>query len=87
MKNYKEKCEIIAEGNSYYVNIHSYRNGADQLRFRVSVNEGPVSIFGWDNHLDRFAVMADNRNPSISPTLEMIIARKLDRVPELKKAA
>lgn len=87
MKNYSEKFEVIADGKSYNVYISGYKNGSDQPRFRVSVNEGPVAVFGWDENLDRFAVMVDKRNPPISSSLEMIIAHKLNHIPELKVAA
>lgn len=84
MKNYREQFEVIAEGKSYDVNVSAYKNGSDQDRFRVSVNEGAIAVFGWDQGLDRFAVMADKRNPSITPALEMIIAHKLEHISEMK---
>lgn len=87
MKNYSEKFEVIAEGKSYQISLTAYKNGMEQDRFRVSVNEGPVAVFGWDHQLDRFAIMPDKRNPVISPTLERIIAHKLDHIAELKIAA
>ncbi|MGN6494080.1 MAG: hypothetical protein ACTHLE_18925 [Agriterribacter sp.] len=87
MKTRRETFEIIAEGKPYIVNATSYLNGSEQLRFRVSVNNSPVCIFGWDEGLDRFAIIKDNRDPMIAPSVEMLISERLENVYAQIKAA
>ncbi|MGN6440237.1 MAG: hypothetical protein ACTHMM_27170 [Agriterribacter sp.] len=87
MKTRRETFEITAEGKPYIVNATSYLNGSEQLRFRVSVNNSPVCIFGWDEGLDRFAIIKDNRDPMIAPAVEMLISERLENVYAQIKAA
>ncbi len=88
MKTKREIFEITAEGKPYIVNTTSYLNGSEQIRFRVSVNNSPVCIFGWDQGLDRFAIIKDNRDPMVSSSVEMLISRKLENISaELRAAA
>ena len=87
MKTVTEIFEIIAEGKPYTVKATSFLNGMEKLRYRVSVNNSPVCIFGWDEGLDRFAILKDARNPDIHPAAEMIIARKLENMFAKKQAA
>lgn len=82
-----EKFEIISAGNVYQVRATEYINGSNELRYRVSYNDSPVSVFGWNEDLDRFAVMHDSRNPSTHPEIENAIARKLENIQSLKQAA
>lgn len=87
MKTRRETFEITAEGRPYNVNATSYLNGSEELRFRVSVNNSPICIFGWDQGLDRFAIIKDNRDPMVSPSVEMLIAQKLENVHAQIRAA
>ena len=87
MKAATEIFEIIAEGKPYMVKATFFLNGMEQIRFRVSVNDSPLCIFGWDEGLDRFAILKDARDPDIHPAAEMIIARKLENLFAKKQAA
>jgi hypothetical protein len=87
MKTVTEIFAIIAEGKPYTVKTTSFLNGMEKLRFRVSVNNSPVCIFGWDEDLDRFAILKDARDPDIQPAVEMIVARKLENLFAKKQAA
>lgn len=69
------------------VKATSFLNGMEKLRFRVSVNNSPVCIFGWDEGLDRFAILKDARDPEIHPATEVIIAGKLENLLAGKQAA
>ncbi len=87
MKTVREIFEIIAEGKPFMVKATSFLNGMEKLRFRVSVNNSPICIFGWDEGLDRFAILKDKRDPEIHPSTELIIARKLESLSASKQAA
>ena len=87
MKTSTEIFEMIADGKPYVVRATSFLNGMEQLRFRVSVNNSPVCIFGWDEGLNRFAILKDPRDPDVHPAAEMVIARKLENLFARKQAA
>ncbi len=87
MKPTTEIFEIMAEGKPYIVKATPYLNGREKLRFRVSMNDSAICIFGWDESLDRFAIMKDARDPAVHPAAEMIIARKLENISARKQAA
>ena len=87
MKTTTEIFEIVADGNPYMVKATPFVNGREKLRFRVSVNNSPVCIFGWDEDLDRFAILKDARDPDVYPAAEMVIARKLENLFAKKQAA
>lgn len=82
-----EKFEIISGGSVYQVRATEYINGIGELRYRVSYNNSPVSVFGWNDSLNRFAVMHDDRNPNTHPEIENAIARKLENIQAMKQAA
>jgi uncharacterized protein with WD repeat len=78
--------ELPVEGTVYTVKATPYTIATKENRFRVSINESPVYIFGWNNDFDRFAVIDDN--PSIiRGNLEMAIAQKLQYAVPQKYAA
>ncbi|MBX2922419.1 MAG: hypothetical protein KF746_09530 [Chitinophagaceae bacterium] len=87
MKTKRTIFEITAGDRPYTVNATSYLNGSEQLRFRVSVNNSPVFIFGWNEQLDRYAIMKDDRDPAISPSVEMQIAHMLEAISSQMKVA
>jgi uncharacterized protein with WD repeat len=62
-------------------------NGQEELRYRVSVNESPVCVFGWNSDRNRFAIMHDPRNPNISGEIEQAIADRLKHISKMKEAA
>ncbi|HEX5025753.1 MAG TPA: hypothetical protein VFV68_10795 [Agriterribacter sp.] len=87
MKTVTEIFEIFAGERPYMIKATSYFNGREKLRFRVTVNNSPVCVFGWDEDLDRLAIMQDSRNPFIHPAAELAIARKLESIYTKKLAA
>lgn len=87
MKTIREMFEILADGKTYIVNAISYLNGNEELRYRVSVNNSPVFVFGWNDNLNRYAVMHDTRNPQITSSTETAIAGKLENLFAKKQAA
>ncbi|HRN56175.1 MAG TPA: hypothetical protein PLL71_06970 [Agriterribacter sp.] len=87
MKSTTAIFECMAEGKPYVVKATPYLNGREKLRFRVSVNNSAICIFGWDEGLDRYAILKDARDPEIHPAAEMIIAGKLENLFAEKHAA
>lgn len=82
-----ENFEIVSGGNIYNVSATEYVNGNDELRYRVSFNNNPVCVFGWNEMMNRFAVMHDKRNPSMPDNIEMAIGKRLERIKAMKEAA
>jgi hypothetical protein len=87
MRLVTEKFEILSGGNIYHVLATEYLNGQEELRYRVSVNESPVSVFGWNSDRNRFAIMHDPRNPNIPGEIEQAIADRLKHISKMKEAA
>jgi hypothetical protein len=55
--------------------------------YRISYNNGPVHVFGWDEGLDRFAETGKTAD-TIPPVIEMAIAEKLQySVAQMQHAA
>ena len=55
--------------------------------YRVSYNNEPVHIFGWDEGLERFAI-TEKTAELVPPVVEMSIAEELQqRVAQLQDAA
>lgn len=87
MKLRTENFEIVSNGNIYTVKATEYFNGIEELRYRVSFNNNPVCVFGWNNELNRFAVMYDKRNPAMPGNIETAIGKKLEKIQAMKEAA
>lgn len=82
-----QNFEIASNGNIYNVKATEYINGSEELRYRVSVNNNPISVFGWNNDLNRFAIMHDKRNPDLSADMELAIGNRLEKIQAMKEAA
>ncbi|MCC6288512.1 MAG: hypothetical protein IT249_11570 [Chitinophagaceae bacterium] len=82
-----ENFEIVSGGNIYTIKATEYINGSEELRYRVSFNDNPICVFGWNDELNRFAVMHDKRNPNMSNDIEVAISKKLEKFQQLKEAA
>ncbi|MEO5682686.1 MAG: hypothetical protein ABIQ88_08590 [Chitinophagaceae bacterium] len=79
--------ELPINGKFYTVTATPYTVPAGDTLFRVSYNDGPVHIFGWDEGLERFSEM-DTEAEVIPPVVEMAIADKLqDAISQLEDAA
>ena len=82
-----ENFEITSGGNIYQVRATEYINGSGELRYRVSFNDSPVCVFGWNEAFNGFAMMHDNRNPDINREIEKAISYKLENLQAMKQAA
>jgi len=79
--------ELTINNRSYEVIATPFMVASGDLMYRVSYNNGPVHVFGWDEGLDRFAEI-DNAADTIPPAVEMEIADKLNEFSsELQNAA
>lgn len=82
-----ENFEIVSGGNIYNVKATEYVNGSEELRYRVSFNNNPICVFGWNDEFSRFLVMHDKRNPNMPADIEMAIGNRLQKMMALNKAA
>lgn len=79
--------DVTVNGRSYAVNATAFKIPSGETFYRVSYNNGPVHVFGWDEGLDRFAEM-DKAADIIPPIIEMAIAERLDQnVSQMQDAA
>lgn len=79
--------EVPVNGRLYAVNATPFKLASGETCYRVSYNNGPVHVFGWDEGLDRFAG-TDNAADIIPPVVEMAIAQQLEQyVSQMQEAA
>lgn len=79
--------ELSVNGRSYAVNATPFTIPTGDTLYRVSYNNGPVHVFGWDEGLNRYAE-SDAQAEVIPPIIEMGIADKLNEVAsEMQRAA
>jgi len=69
--------ELTINNRLYEVNATPFAVATGDILYRVSYNNGPVHVFGWDEGLDRFAE-TDKLADEIPPVVEMQIASKLN---------
>jgi hypothetical protein len=78
MKTRTEIFELAIDGRPVKVKATPYKIHTEEQRFRVSINGSPVMIFGWNDQLNRLAIidkakMADR----IPDNVETMIGRHL----------
>ncbi|MES1226624.1 MAG: hypothetical protein ABUT20_64715 [Bacteroidota bacterium] len=69
--------DVPVNNRSYTIHATPFSIASGEVLYRISYNNGPVHIFGWDEGLNRYAeqdVLAD----IIPPIIEMAIAAKLN---------
>ena len=71
--------ELSVNGHTYSVNATPFTVATGDTLYRVSYNNGPVHILGWDEELDRYAEK-DTAADVIPPVIEMAIAGKLNEL-------
>lgn len=71
--------ELPVNGRSYAVSATPFTVASGDTFYRVSYNEGPVHVFGWDEGLNRYAD-TDELADVIPPVIEMAIAEKIQEV-------
>jgi|GEM_PF-581937 len=69
--------ELQINGRTFAVQATAFTIASGDTLHRVSYNNGPVHIFGWDEGLNRYAEF-DTQADIIPPVIEMAIAEKLN---------
>lgn len=57
MKTRTEVFELLIDGKPLVIKATPYQTATTETRFRVSVNNSPVHIFGWDKNLNRLTAI------------------------------
>ena len=79
--------ELSVNNKLFAVNASPVIIPSGDILYRVSYNDSPVHVFGWDEGLNRFAE-TDNQAEVIPPVIEMEIANKLNEVTaQMQRAA
>lgn len=79
MKTRTEIFELAIDGRPVKVAATPYRMHTEELRYRVSINGGPVHIFGWNNQANRLTVIDKARIADRMPEhVEEVIGRQLN---------
>jgi len=79
--------DLSINGRSFNVIATPFIVATGEDLYRVSYNNGPVHVFGWDDGLNRFAE-TDLQADIIPPIIEMAIAERLNGVAsEMQDAA
>jgi hypothetical protein len=76
-KNKTLSFDISVNNRSYIVNATPYKIATGETRFRVSYNNGPVHIFGWDVNLFQMSEV-EEVSDILAPVSRMAIARELE---------
>ncbi|MEP7279413.1 MAG: hypothetical protein ABI813_12265 [Bacteroidota bacterium] len=79
--------ELPISGRSFMVTATPFNVPSGEVFYRISYNNGPVHVFGWDESRNRFA---ETQKPAhiIPPVIEMGIAARLnDYISEMQEAA
>jgi len=78
MRAKTEVFEILVEGKSVTVKATPFQVKSGETRYRVSINESPVHIFGWDESRQRFADIASgNASNKIPAQIEVVISEQI----------
>jgi hypothetical protein len=78
MKTRTEVFEVMVDGSPLVIKATPYQTHTTETRFRVSVNNSPVHIFGWDKDLKRLtAIDHGNATGDMPKKIDEVIGRQL----------
>ena len=78
MKTRTEIFELTIDGTPVVVKATPYQTLSTETRFRVSINDSPVHIFGWDKDLNRLTAIEHSSAASNMPEkIDEAIGRQL----------
>jgi hypothetical protein len=78
MKTRTEIFELTIDGKPLVVKATPYQTLSTETRFRVSINDSPVHIYGWDKDLNRLtAIDSSNAANHVPDKLDEQIGREL----------
>lgn len=78
MKTRTEIFELTIDGKPLVVKATPYQTLSTETRFRVSINDSPVHIFGWDKDLNRLTAIDSSSAAANMPNkIDEAIGRQL----------
>lgn len=78
MKTRTEIFELTIDGKPLVVKATPYQTLSTETRFRVSINDSPVHIFGWDKDLNRLTAIDSSAAAGSMPNkIDEAIGRQL----------
>jgi hypothetical protein len=78
MKTRTEIFELTIDGKPLVVKATPYQTLSTETRFRVSINDSPVHIFGWDKDLNRLtAIDSSNAAGTMADKIDEAVGRQL----------
>jgi len=78
MKTRTEIFELTIEGKPLVVKATPYQTLSTETRFRVSINDSPVYIYGWDKDLNRLtAIEGSSAAGSVPNKIDEAVGRQL----------
>jgi hypothetical protein len=78
MKTRTEIFEMTIDGKPVVVKATPYQTLSTETRFRVSINDSPIHIFGWDKDLNRLtAIDSSNAAGNMPDKIDEAIGRQL----------
>ncbi|WP_315819114.1 hypothetical protein [Paraflavitalea speifideaquila] len=78
MKTRTEVFELTIDGNPLVVKATPYQTLSTETRFRVSINDSPVHIFGWDKGLNRLtAIDSSSAAGNMPDKIDEAVGRQL----------
>ncbi len=69
--------EMSVNNRQYIVKATPFTTATGETRFRISYNDSPVHIFGWDENLDRVTEI-EEVSDLLPPVIETAIAHELE---------
>ena len=78
MKTRTEIFELTIDGKPLVVKATPYQTHSTETRFRVSINDSPIHIFGWNKDLNRLTVIdSSGAAGNIPDKIDEAIGRQL----------
>jgi len=82
-----KRFELSINNRVYEVSATPFIVASGDIMYRISYNNGPVHVFGWDEGLNRYAE-TDRLAEVMPPVVELQIAAKLNEfISEMQEAA
>jgi hypothetical protein len=78
MRVITETFDLMIDGKPVTVKATPYQLHTNETRYRVSINNSPVHIYGWNDSLQRMTVIDKGRAAEqVSPAMDEAIGRQL----------
>jgi hypothetical protein len=78
MRVITETFDLMIDGKPVTVKATPYQLHTNETRYRVSINNSPVHIFGWSDDLNRLAFIDKGRAADrMAPAIDEAIGKQL----------